>query len=92
MVLDPFSSSGEFEAWLQSSGSKNFEPVATLDDTAIGLAGLFPCGGNQSHSAWLILFVPDEFQGRGVGNVDDDGAHRHRAYVGSAPAPTDRFL
>jgi putative acetyltransferase len=69
MVLDPFSCPEEFEAWLQNNGSKNFEPVATLEDKAVGLAGLFPCGGNQSHSAWVILFVHDAFQGRGVGTL-----------------------
>lgn len=69
MVLDPFGSAQELEAWLENYNPRNFEPVATLDDTAIGLAGLFPCNGTQSHSAWVILFVHDKFQGRGIGTL-----------------------
>jgi L-phenylalanine/L-methionine N-acetyltransferase len=69
MVLDPFQSTGELEAWLQSSGTQNFEAVASVDDTAIGLAGLFPCRDTQSHAGWIILFVHDDFHGCGIGNL-----------------------
>jgi len=67
MVLDPFQSVSELEAWLQNSGSENFEAVATVNDTAIALGGLFQCRDTQNHAAWMILFVHDEFQGRGIG-------------------------
>jgi putative acetyltransferase len=69
MVLEPFSSTLDLEAWLESNGAGNFEPVATVDDEAIGLAGLFPCRGTQSHAAWISLFVHDAFHGRGVGTL-----------------------
>ena len=69
MVLDPFQSTSELETWLQSSGTQNFETVAAVDDMAIGLAGLFPCRDTQSHAGWIILFVHDDFHGRGIGNL-----------------------
>jgi L-phenylalanine/L-methionine N-acetyltransferase len=69
MVLDPFRSSAELEGWLQSNGSRNFEPVATVNDEAVALAGLFPCLDTQNHAAWMILFVHDDFQGRGIGTL-----------------------
>jgi L-phenylalanine/L-methionine N-acetyltransferase len=69
MVLDPFQSTSELETWLQSNGTQNFEAVAAVDDTAVGLAGLFPCRDTQSHAAWIVLFVHDDFQGRGIGNL-----------------------
>lgn len=67
MVLEPFDSADAVEAWFERNGSNNFEAVATIDDTAIGFAGLFPCRGAQSHAGSLSLFIHDEFQGRGIG-------------------------
>ena len=67
MVLEPFDSADAVQAWFDSNGSNNFEAVATVDNTAIGFAGLFPCRGAQSHAGSLSLFVHDEFQGRGIG-------------------------
>jgi L-phenylalanine/L-methionine N-acetyltransferase len=67
MVSSPFPSINELESWLQSNGSGSYESVATIDDTAISLAGLYPCLASQSHSAWVCLFVHDEFAGHGIG-------------------------
>ncbi|WP_158817305.1 GNAT family N-acetyltransferase [Methylocapsa sp. S129] len=67
MVLEPFSSASAVQAWFDSNGSDNYETVATINDTAIAFAGLFPGRGSQSHVGGLSLFVHDQFQGRGLG-------------------------
>jgi putative acetyltransferase len=69
MVLEPFGSVSEVQAWLDGNGTGTFEAVATLDDTPIGFAGLFPGQGRQSHVGSLSLFVHDAFQGRGAGTL-----------------------
>jgi L-phenylalanine/L-methionine N-acetyltransferase len=69
MVLEPFGSSSEVQAWFDSHGFDNFEVVAAIDDTAIGYAGLFPCRGRQSHVGSISLFLHDEFHGRGIGTL-----------------------
>jgi putative acetyltransferase len=69
MVLKPFSSPEELQAWLESKGSGNFEAVATVDDQAIGYSGLFACEGMQDHVGSMSLFVHDDFHSRGIGTL-----------------------
>jgi L-phenylalanine/L-methionine N-acetyltransferase len=67
MVLEPFTSAEEAQAWFEGHGPDTFDFVATVNDTPIGFAGLYPCQGSQSHSGWLSLFVHDDFHQRGIG-------------------------
>jgi putative acetyltransferase len=69
MVLEPFGSADEVQAWCGSRGSDTFDLVATINDTPVGFAGLYPCAGSQSHSGWISLFVHDAFHGRGIGTT-----------------------
>ena len=69
MILEPFSSPSDVQAWFESNGSNNFEAVATLDDRAIGYSGLYPCDGTQNHVGSMYLFVSDEFHNRGIGTL-----------------------
>jgi L-phenylalanine/L-methionine N-acetyltransferase len=67
-VLDPFASAA-FDLWLSDVNPRNFEAVATLGGRAIGLSGLFPLLDAESPCASLVLFVHDDFQGRGIGTM-----------------------
>jgi len=69
MVTSPFESISALESWLESNGSGSYESVVAIDDTAIAFAGLYPCQASQNHSAWISLFVHDEFSGRGIGTM-----------------------
>jgi len=69
MVLEPFGSADEVQAWCSSRGAGTFDLVATIDDTPVGFAGLDPCPGSQSHSGWVSLFVHDAFHGLGIGTT-----------------------
>jgi L-phenylalanine/L-methionine N-acetyltransferase len=67
MVLEPFSSADEVQAWFEGQAPDKFDLVATVNNRPIGFAGLYPCSGSQSHSGWLSLFVHDDFHHRGIG-------------------------
>ncbi len=69
MVIEPFGSADEVQAWCDSRGPNTFDIVATIDDTPVGFAGLYSCPGSQNHSGWLSLFVHDAFHGRGIGTT-----------------------
>ncbi len=69
MVLEPFSSADEVQAWFDNLGPGAFEIVAVLDDRPIGFAGLYPFPGSQSHSGWMCLFIQDAFDRRGIGTM-----------------------
>lgn len=69
MVSDSFASADALDAWLRSNGTDNFECVATIDHRAIALAALFPCLETQRHAAWMIVFVHDDYQNRGIGTL-----------------------
>ncbi len=69
MVLEPFGSADHVQAWFDSQGPNAFDMVATLNDRAIGFAGLYPFPGAQNHSGWMCRFIHDEFHRRGVGTM-----------------------
>jgi putative acetyltransferase len=69
MILAPFDSPEDVEAWLDRIGSGNLEVVGTVDGAVVAFTGLYPLGGRQSHIGWISLGVHDEFQGRGIGTV-----------------------
>jgi L-phenylalanine/L-methionine N-acetyltransferase len=69
MVLEPFSSVREVQAWFDSYDIDKIELVAAKGDAAIGYAGLFPGRGRQSHVGSISLFLHDEFHGRGIGTL-----------------------
>jgi len=69
MVLEPFKSVDDVQTWFDAHPPGGFELVATVDDQAIGFAGLQPCPGSQNHSAWLSLFIHDDYHHQGIGTL-----------------------
>jgi L-phenylalanine/L-methionine N-acetyltransferase len=67
-IIDPCDTVGDLQDWLDSLGGQ-FDTVATVDDHAIGIGGLFLGSGNQSHVGTLSLFIHDGFHGRGIGSL-----------------------
>jgi GNAT superfamily N-acetyltransferase len=69
MAVEPFGSAGEVQEWFDANSLNNFDMVSTIEDKAIGFAGLFLLPGTQSHVGAISLFVHDEFHGRGIGTL-----------------------
>ena len=69
MAVEPFGSASEVQEWFDANSLNNFDMVSTIEDKAIGFAGLFLLPGTQSHVGAISLFVHDEFHGLGIGTL-----------------------
>ncbi len=68
-AIEPFCSTGDLLAWLDSLGAGNFDIVGELDGGVAGYARLQPFSDRQNHSGWIFLGVREAQQRRGVGSA-----------------------
>jgi L-phenylalanine/L-methionine N-acetyltransferase len=67
--MEAFGSASDVQDWFDRNSPDSFDVVATVDDKAIGFAGLFLFQGTQNHVGTISLFIHDEFHGRGIGRL-----------------------
>lgn len=67
----PYQSKDDIKKKLENPPQGMHRLIAVLpeEDTAIGMLGIHPSHGRRAHSAYLGMFVHDDYQGAGVGSA-----------------------